>query len=71
LRRVADPIDARLGVTLAASAASALASFALFDAFSFPMAASLIFLILGCLGALRRFVRTSAKDIRRETPSAA
>ena len=68
LRPAADPIDGRLGVSLAASAASALASFALFDAFSFPMAASLIFLILGCLGALRRFVYVSSVDIRRETP---
>lgn len=72
LRRTANPIDSRLGVSLAASAASALASFALFDAFSFPMAASLIFLILGCLGALRQFVaRTSADDIRRESPKPA
>jgi O-antigen ligase len=48
--------DGQLAVALAASAASALASFALFDAFSFPMAASLIFLVLGCTGALRRLV---------------
>jgi O-antigen ligase len=52
----ANPTDGRLAVALAASAASALASFALFDAFSFPMSASLIFLILGCTGALRRLV---------------
>ncbi|HEY7049801.1 MAG TPA: O-antigen ligase family protein [Jatrophihabitantaceae bacterium] len=71
LRRAANRIDARLGVALAASAASALASFALFDAFSFPMAASMIFLVLGCLGALRRFVRTPAVDIGRETPKPA
>jgi O-antigen ligase len=48
--------DGQLAVAMAASAASALASFALFDAFSFPMAASLIFLILGSVGALRRLV---------------
>jgi O-antigen ligase len=68
LRRTANRIDSMLGVSLAASAASALASFALFDAFSFPMAASLIFLILGCVGALRRFARTPSADIRKETP---
>lgn len=68
VRRTANPIDSQLGVSLAASAASALASFALFDAFSFPMAASLIFLILGCIGALRRFAHTPSADIRRETP---
>ncbi len=60
LRRAANRVDGLLGVSLAASAASALASFALFDAFSFPMSGSLIFLILGCLGALRRFVQSSA-----------
>jgi len=52
--------DAMLGTAFAASVASALASFALFDAFSFPMAASSLFLVLGCLGALRRLIRTPA-----------
>jgi O-antigen ligase len=69
LRRTANQIDGLLGVSLAASVASALASFALFDAFSFPMAASLSFLILGCVGALRRLARTHSADNRRETPS--
>jgi O-antigen ligase len=71
LRRTANHIDGLLGVSLAASVASALASFALFDAFSFPMAASLSFLILGCVGALRRLARTPSADIRKETPSPA
>jgi O-antigen ligase len=71
LRRTANQIDGLLGVSLAASVASALASFALFDAFSFPMAASLSFLILGCVGALRRLARTPSADIRRETPTPA
>ena len=43
-----------LANSLAASVASAAASFALFDAFSFPMAATLIFFMLGCLAALDR-----------------
>lgn len=51
-----DRTDGRLAVALAASVASAMASFALFDGFSFPMSASLLFLILGCVGALRRLV---------------
>jgi O-antigen ligase len=71
LRRTANQIDGLLGVSLAASVASALASFALFDAFSFPMAASLSFLMLGCVGALRRLARTPSADVRRETPSPA
>jgi O-antigen ligase len=66
VRRTANQIDGLLGVSLAASVASALASFALFDAFSFPMAGSLSFLILGCVGALRRFARMPSADIRRE-----
>jgi polysaccharide biosynthesis protein PslJ len=55
-RRAIEAADASLGIALAASTASALASFAFFDAFSFPMAASCIFLILGTVGALTRFV---------------
>jgi polysaccharide biosynthesis protein PslJ len=43
--------DRGLALALAASVASAFASFATFDALSFPMAASLIFLILGCMAA--------------------
>jgi len=46
--------DAELGVAFAASIASALASFAVFDAFSFPMTTSLLFFVLGSYGALRR-----------------
>ena len=56
--------DASLAVALAASVASALVSFALFDAFSFPMAASTLFLILGCTGALHRLVRAPAPHPR-------
>ena len=53
-RRAPDPADRSLGIALAAAIASALVSLALFDGFSFPMAASTIFLVLGCIGALRR-----------------
>jgi O-antigen ligase len=61
LRRTgASGIDGSLGVALAGAVASALASFAMFDAFSFPMAAGLIFVILGCVGALRRLATVSS-----------
>lgn len=46
--------DRDLAQCLAAAVAAAAVSFALFDAFAFPMAATLIFLLLGCIGAHRR-----------------
>lgn len=52
--RSADIPTRSLANALAASVASAAASFALFDAFSFPMAATLLFFMLGCLSALDR-----------------
>lgn len=54
------PPIASLANSLAASVASAAASFALFDAFSFPMAATLIFFMLGCLAALDRLTWSPA-----------
>jgi O-antigen ligase len=53
----ADPVTRHLAQCLAASMAVAMASFATFDAFSFPMAANLTFLCLGCTGALWRLTR--------------
>jgi O-antigen ligase len=46
-----------LGQSLAASVAVAAVTFATFDALSFPIAAGLTFLVIGCAGALRRLVR--------------
>lgn len=43
-----------LAQALAASVAAAGCGFAVYDAFSFPMAASLLFLVLGAVAALRR-----------------
>lgn len=57
--------DARtrsLAQSLAASIGAAACSFALYDALSFPMAASLLFLLIGCVGALHR---TSAHRVPR------
>ena len=48
------PAVSRLGPVLTASIAAGGVSFAFFDAFSFPMVPSLLFLVLGCAGALRR-----------------
>jgi O-antigen ligase len=52
-----DPVVRHLAQCFAASMAVAMASYATFDAFSFPMAASLTFLCLGCSGALWRMTR--------------
>jgi O-antigen ligase len=54
-RDSSDPETKSLGQSLCAAIVSALVSFALFDAFSFPMAGDLIFLLLGCVAALNRF----------------
>lgn len=48
------PVTSRLGPVIAASIASGAAGFAFFDAFSFPQVPSLLFVMLGCAGALRR-----------------
>jgi O-antigen ligase len=61
--------DSKLGIAIAASLASAFVSFALFDAFSFPMATSLLFLILGCAGALRR-LHPSRRSVTTTTSAA-
>jgi hypothetical protein len=55
---------------LAAAVAATAISFALFDAFSFTMAASLLFLVLGCSSALGRLAR-EGPDVRPLSASAA
>lgn len=52
-----DSVTRDLAQSLAAALATGGVSFALFDTLSFPMAASLVFLLLGCAGALRRLTR--------------
>ena len=51
-RRSADVETRQLAQALAASVAAGALSFALFDAFSFPMVSGLMFLVLGLTGAL-------------------
>jgi polysaccharide biosynthesis protein PslJ len=58
-RRIStDPEIRHLAQCMAAAVAVPTVSFATLDAFSFAMAASLTFLMLGCVGALWRLVRT-------------
>ena len=63
-----DPETRHLAQCLAASVAVPTVTFATFDALSFPMAASLTFLILGCIGALWRLVRVHSADISDTAP---
>lgn len=53
-RRVRDPVVRDLAQALAASVMIAAVTFGTFDTLSFPMASGLIFLIIGCCGALWR-----------------
>jgi O-Antigen ligase len=55
-RATAVPEDRDLAQCLAASVAVAAVAFATFDALSFPIAAGLAFLVVGCSGALWRLV---------------
>src|SRR5262249_25893662 len=59
-RASTDPEVRHLAQCLAATAAVALISYATFDAFSFPMAAGMTFLLLGCCGAVGRLARVQA-----------
>ncbi|MGA8709301.1 MAG: O-antigen ligase family protein, partial [Steroidobacteraceae bacterium] len=60
-RRASDDHGVRdLGQCLAGSIAVAAVTFGTFDAFGFPMMASLTFIILGCAGALWRLSRATA-----------
>ncbi|TPG13837.1 O-antigen ligase domain-containing protein [Pedococcus bigeumensis] len=74
-RRSTDPATRSLGQSLAAATASATASFALFDAFSFPMFAGATFLILGITGCLFNLERIQKalppKGAARERPGVA
>jgi O-antigen ligase len=66
-RLMRDPVDRDLAQSLAASAAVALVVFFTFDALSFPMVPGLLFLLLGCSGALWRLTREEVRaDITDE-----
>jgi drug/metabolite transporter (DMT)-like permease len=53
-RRSGDPRTRSLAQALGASVAAGMASFALFDALSFPQVACLVMLVIGLVGALHR-----------------
>jgi O-antigen ligase len=55
-RASTDPNTRSLAQAFAASITAACLSFAVYDAFSFPMAASMLFLMIGLAGAHRRLV---------------
>jgi O-antigen ligase len=60
-RRSSDPATRDLAQSIAAAVMVAMLSFSTFDGLSFPMATSLLFLIVGCAGALRRLVPGEAQ----------
>lgn len=66
-RASTDPEVRHMAQCFAASMAVALFSFGTFDAFSFPMVANLMFLVLGCCGALWRLTHEKQAGI---TPQA-
>lgn len=53
-RRAIDTVTRQLSTALLASLAAGAATFALFDAFSFPMVAGLTFLVIGAISGLYR-----------------
>jgi len=63
-RATADPERRHLAQCLAACVAVATVSFATFDALSFPMAAGLTFLLLGCCGTVWRLLRRDNPALR-------
>jgi hypothetical protein len=62
-RHSTDPHIRDLAQCMAASVAVAVVSFGTFDALSFPMMASLTFMLLGCVGALWRLSREAESEI--------
>ena len=69
-RDSSDPATRSLAQALAASLASGASSFALFDAFSFPMVPGLMFLVLGLIAALYRLNRTAPRPTTAPAVSA-
>ncbi|MDP8931293.1 MAG: O-antigen ligase family protein [Actinomycetota bacterium] len=60
-QRSQDPVVRDLAQSLVASMMVLMLSFATFDALSFPMVAGLLFLVIGCCGALWRVVVRSGQ----------
>jgi hypothetical protein len=64
MRRLSDPSHRSLARALAASVFAVSISYATFDALSFPMIASLTFLLLGCCGAVWRLSKKEGASAR-------
>lgn len=66
-------LEGQLGAAIAAAISSAATSFAFFDALSFPLSATFMFLMLGLSGAYWRLARMTAGErvaVREEAASA-
>ena len=59
-RESSDPSLRDLAQSLAAGVAAGGVTFATFDGLTFPMSAGVLFVLLGCLGALRRLTRAGS-----------
>ncbi|WP_181405822.1 O-antigen ligase family protein [Pseudarthrobacter phenanthrenivorans] len=64
-RRFEDALMRQLSVAVMASLAAGALTFAFFDAFSFPMSAAYIFLLLGVAGAMWRIAEVEGSAARR------
>lgn len=68
-RRLAvDPQTRDLAQALTASVTAAACSFALYDAFSFSMAADILFVLIGTVGALGRLVAAGSQQAQAARP---
>lgn len=68
-RRLTDPSERHLALACMASVCAGALGFALFDAMSFPMAAGIFFLALGCAGAVYRLSLSDQLAHPRQSPS--
>lgn len=69
-RKIApEPRTQSLAQSLGAMVAAGACSFATFDAFAFPQASSLVFLGIGCIGALSNTLRRPAIDSQGLVPT--
>jgi O-antigen ligase len=66
-RVLTDEVSRSLAQALTASMVAAACSFALYDSLSFPMAASLLFLVIGLTGALARLTITGTRAVKPTT----
>jgi O-antigen ligase len=63
--RRTDPDVAAMGISLAAGLASVALGFAFFDAFSFPMASGIAFLLVGLISGLHRLQLDTQRSVSR------